>query len=145
MTQQVPLPELPTRRLRRNIEARFGSLSAWENSSRRSCRDCRAPYAFLMYQGCNAGCGEESHRVKILQYYAESEQQRLAVHLQRMTVESVDKVNRTCLVSHAEGHRVARRVLREVGDTGPDASTFRRILSISLVYFLAKTLQDLSW
>ena len=81
--------------------------------------------------------------MKILQYYAESEQQRLAVHLQRMTVESVDKVNRTCLVSHAEGHRVARRVLREVGD--PDARTLRQSLAIILVYHLATTHHDRSW
>ena len=83
--------------------------------------------------------------MKILQYYAESEQERLAVHLQQMTVESVDNVNRTYLVSHEESHRVARRVLREVGDTDPDASTFQQILSISLVYYLAKAHHDLSF
>ena len=142
MTQQVPLPELPSHRLRCQIEARFGSLSAWESSRRRSCRDCLARGSFLIYQGCNAGCGEESHRAKILQYYAESEQKRLAVHLQQMTVKSVDKVNRTYLVSHEESHRVARRVLREVFETHSNASSFLQILSISLVYYLARTYHD---
>ena len=83
--------------------------------------------------------------MKILQYYAESAQKRLAVHLQQMIVESVDNVNGTYLVSNSESHRVARRVLREVGDTDPDASMFLQILSISLVYYLAKTHHDLSF
>ena len=80
--------------------------------------------------------------MKILQYYAESEQQRLAVHLQGLTTESVDHVNRSFLVSHEESHRVARRVLRELFDTHSNAPRFLQILSISLVYYLARTYHE---
>ena len=80
--------------------------------------------------------------MKILQYYADCEQQRLAVQLQGLTLESVDNVNRSFLVSHEASHRVARRVLREVFETHSNASSFLQILSISLVYYLARTYHD---
>ena len=78
--------------------------------------------------------------MKILQYYAESEQSRLAVHLQEMIME-----RGVWPVSRSESHRVARRVLREVVDSDPDARTLRQSLAIILVYHLAKTHHDLSW
>ena len=147
--RQVPTPESPSLRLRRNIETRFGSFAAWETSTRISCRDCGAANSFRMYQGCNARCGAESHKVKILDYYARSARTFLRRHLEKFHVTMSDSGFRVRLLPAGGcGLRVAGRVLYEVGDTEDlDASSYVRILSVSLAYHVAKAQHDssLAW
>ena len=142
--RQVPTPESPSLRLRRNIETRFGSFAAWEASSRISCRDCGAAKSFRMYQGCNARCGAESHKVKILDYYARSARGFLRRHLEKLHV-TVGNTRFPVFPAGGCGLRVAGRVLYEVGETEDlDASCYVRILSVSLAYHVAKAQHDSS-
>ena len=96
-----------------------------------------------MYRGCNAGCGRESHRLKILKYYAESGEKQLAQFLRRLTFACQNRRVVPLFTDWRDSRKVAGRVFREMGDSDPGGSIYQRSLAVSLSYHVALRLVDL--